>query len=345
MTTGWTGGQYSALRAFVAMASMSVAMRPEAGVLTRLLAAGLGMLLAAGAYDRVAACGLLALLVLVDRPLGLAGSAVAAAPLLLHVLVPAAPFGSWAARHRDDPGGAWAMPSGVAVLAWIIVAAWHGWRAADSLAGGAEAGVAMIGVAVPLLALATRTRPVAWTLGVILTLAGGDPAPVPSLLALHGFAFDPAWIPPATRITPATVFYDGACGLCHRAVRFILAEDRRGTLRLAPLDGAAFARVLPADRRSGLPDSIVVCAADGRILVRAEGVNEVGAALGGLWRLVAEAGRLIPRAAGDRAYDWIASVRHRLFTPPERACPLVPEHLHARFADAPEDHPAASARR
>ena len=40
---------------------------------------------------------------------------------------------------------------------------------------------------------------------------------------------------------------------------------------------------------------------------------------------------IIPAALRDRAYDWIAGVRHRLFTAPVEACPIIPKHLRARF--------------
>ncbi|HZH02738.1 MAG TPA: DCC1-like thiol-disulfide oxidoreductase family protein [Myxococcaceae bacterium] len=35
------------------------------------------------------------------------------------------------------------------------------------------------------------------------------------------------------------LFYDGGCGLCHRAVRFVLARDPAGRFRFAPLGGSA----------------------------------------------------------------------------------------------------------
>ena len=39
----------------------------------------------------------------------------------------------------------------------------------------------------------------------------------------------------------------------------------------------------------------------------------------------------VPAVVLDRGYDIVASVRYRLFARPTEACPLLPEHLRARF--------------
>ena len=59
------------------------------------------------------------------------------------------------------------------------------------------------------------------------------------------------------------VFYDGGCGLCHRAVRFAIAHDPDGArFRFASLDSEAFRRRVPEAARTGLPDSIVALTPD-----------------------------------------------------------------------------------
>jgi predicted DCC family thiol-disulfide oxidoreductase YuxK len=129
------------------------------------------------------------------------------------------------------------------------------------------------------------------------------------------------------------MFYDGACGLCHRVVRFILAEDRAAVFHLAPLQSRLFERTVAHDVRASLPDSVVVRAADGRLFGRARGSIEIGAALGGVWRLAAMVAACVPSRLADAAYDRIAAARHRLFTRPSTACPLVPPSLRDRFVD------------
>jgi len=131
---------------------------------------------------------------------------------------------------------------------------------------------------------------------------------------------------------PELLFYDGACGLCHRSVRFVAAADRAGRFRFAPLRGETFRVAVPAERGAEIPDSIVVRRADGALLVRSDAVVHVLRRLGGRWRLVAALLALVPRRLRDAAYDAVARRRARWFRRPDAACPVVPRHLRARFA-------------
>jgi predicted DCC family thiol-disulfide oxidoreductase YuxK len=128
------------------------------------------------------------------------------------------------------------------------------------------------------------------------------------------------------------IFYDGHCGLCHRAVRFVLAEDRDGnTFRFAPLDSDAFRAAIPEEERKTLPDSIVVRTADGRTLTQASAILYIMQRLGGLWRIIATVAKVIPPALLDVAYAGIARIRYRLFAKPPDACPIQPPKLRGRF--------------
>jgi len=132
----------------------------------------------------------------------------------------------------------------------------------------------------------------------------------------------------------ALVFFDGACGLCHRTVRFAIARDRDGSrFRYAALGGGTFRRLVPEPRRVGLPDSLVVLAADGTLLTRSAAVIHVLERLGGPWRQLARLLALVPQGIRDRGYDRIARVRYRLFGRPTNACPVTPPELRARFDD------------
>jgi len=128
-----------------------------------------------------------------------------------------------------------------------------------------------------------------------------------------------------------TVFYDGACGFCHRSVRLIVKLDRGGRLRFAPLSGERFRSCVPEDSRAALPDSLVMYTAAGDLLVRSAGVIEIGRELGGPWRVLATLAGFVPERWLDRGYDWIARTRQRWFTRPEQACPLLPAALRQRF--------------
>lgn len=160
------------------------------------------------------------------------------------------------------------------------------------------------------------------------------------MLLLHGFTFDPAWIRARPREGRDEVFYDGTCGLCHRGVRFLVAEDPDGgRFRFAPLDSPAARSAVASMPPSGLPDSFVVRTAEGTVLVRSAAVRRVLERLGGIWRVVAAGLRLVPAAIRDRAYDAVAASRHRLFRRPADACPVTPAHLRARFTPAPPGGP------
>jgi predicted DCC family thiol-disulfide oxidoreductase YuxK len=130
------------------------------------------------------------------------------------------------------------------------------------------------------------------------------------------------------------VFYDGACGLCHRTVRFAIARDRDGSrFRFAALGGKAFRRLVPEPLRAGLPDSIVVLAPGGTLFARTAAVIHILERIGGPWRLTGRVLALVPRGIRDLGYDGIARVRHRLFRRPPDACPVTPPELRVRFED------------
>jgi predicted DCC family thiol-disulfide oxidoreductase YuxK len=130
------------------------------------------------------------------------------------------------------------------------------------------------------------------------------------------------------------VFYDGACGLCHRTVRFAIARDRDGSrFRFAALGSKAFGRLVPDAQRAGLPDSLVVLTADGALLSRSAAVIHILERIGGPWRLQARLLALVPQGVRDLGYDGVARVRHRLFGRPADACPVTPPELRARFED------------
>jgi predicted DCC family thiol-disulfide oxidoreductase YuxK len=308
MTTAWTGGQYAVLRVLLAVTAMRVVLTSSAGPLLHVAGLGLAVLLALGSRDRMAS--LLLAAVLPGHPPWLTGL------LVLHAALPPAPYGSWEARGRTDPGDDWRMPPWAPVLAWIAVVVVH--------LGFAD----VVTVALLALAAAPQTRRWGWFALLLSAIVRGAPL---DAIVVHAFAFDPGWIAPVTTITPATMFYDGTCGLCHRAVRFVLAEDRHGVFTLAPLQSPAFERLVSVEERADLPDTIVVRSRGGRLLVRSRAVLAIGMALGGLWRLAGLLLTAVPPPLADQVYDFVASVRGRFFAPPDAPCPIVPLRLRDRF--------------
>jgi predicted DCC family thiol-disulfide oxidoreductase YuxK len=152
------------------------------------------------------------------------------------------------------------------------------------------------------------------------------------MVLVHLFTFDPQWVPARWSERRDILFYDGTCGLCHGATRFVLSEDRRGTaFTFAPLQGDTFAGMIATNERSALPDSVIVRTEAGELLTRSDAVIYVLQRLGGLWRVIGVALPVIPQGLRNRAYDFVASVRYRLFARARTVCPILPPDLRARF--------------
>ena len=131
------------------------------------------------------------------------------------------------------------------------------------------------------------------------------------------------------------LLYDGECGLCNRVVRRLLALDRGGELRFAPLQGPSAQAYL---RAHGLPTadfSTLVFVPDwpanaAAPRLRTDGVIAALRAAGrpGLAGMLA----VFPRAVRDAGYKFVARVRYRIFGP-WRACPLPRPEWSARFIE------------
>lgn len=301
MKNGWTGGQYSILRALFGawLAVHFVALMPRANELFRfalpvLVVASLAaVLFAIGLFDRLAAVVMLcvlASLVVQDPPID--GASLFAGWLLLaHTFLPPSPYGSWSARKRVDPRGGWRMPPAIFAATWIV------W------------------LALVLLSL------MKWT---DVRLSAG-------MVVLHLFLFDPAWIRRRAPETTDTVFYDGTCGLCHRSVRLVLAEDASGTaFNFSPLGGERF--IAEMGDMKELPDSVLVRTAEGKVLERSDAVVRILGRLGGWWRVFGAMYGVIPARVRNAMYDFVARVRYRIFGRAKDACPLLPPDLRTRFS-------------
>ena len=111
------------------------------------------------------------------------------------------------------------------------------------------------------------------------------------------------------------VLFDGVCGFCDAAVRWLVRCDPEGRLRFAPLQGETAARLRA--RHPGIPEGletlVYVPASDGdEIYLRSEAVFRACAAISGSPRWVGILARL-PRALTDLAYRLFARGRYRVF--------------------------------
>ncbi len=120
--------------------------------------------------------------------------------------------------------------------------------------------------------------------------------------------------------------------MCHRAVKFVVRQDRSGrAFRFAPLQGETFQRLVAEEQRAGLPDSVVVLTHDGELLVRSAAFLHILRRLGGAWTVLAAVLGVIPRRLLDFVYDFVARIRYRVFGRREEVCPIMPAELRARF--------------
>ena len=124
-----------------------------------------------------------------------------------------------------------------------------------------------------------------------------------------------------------TLLYDGTCGVCARSVQFILARDRRQTLRFAPLHGVFAQGVLRQHPELHDVDSVVWYDGSGA-LVQSDAVVAVLRYLGGAWSALAMLAGLVPRQLRDAAY---AAVARRRLTLAARACLLPAPEQRPRF--------------
>jgi len=130
----------------------------------------------------------------------------------------------------------------------------------------------------------------------------------------------------------AMLFYDGHCALCHGAVKFVLKHDRGGSaFRFAPLQGETFRLRVPESVRANLPDSIAVLTEEGALATRSDAFLYILARLGGAWKFLSGAMGVVPRAARDLVYDFVARVRYRVFGTRTDLCPVIPPELRKRF--------------
>jgi predicted DCC family thiol-disulfide oxidoreductase YuxK len=129
------------------------------------------------------------------------------------------------------------------------------------------------------------------------------------------------------------LLYDGVCGLCNRLVQFVLRRDSRARFRFASLQSDYAIRIL---QRHGLDpqdlDTLYVVAGE-RLATRSDAVIFILRELGGFWRFLSFALRILPKPLRDWGYGAIARHRYRIFGKYQN-CPLPERKYQDRFLDA-----------
>lgn len=292
--------------------------------------------------------------------------------LLAHSFLQPAPYGSAAAMGRTDPGNGWHMNQSIFAGAWILLSVAYSysgimkWNSPSWIDGTAIHHVLMNPLTRPgfvrdfLLQFPDASLRVAtwFVLGLELLFAPLALIRIlrkwiwlamllmhASILFLldftdlslgmiffHFFTFNPSWVKGISASVPDIIFYDGNCGLCHRFVRFVLAEDTSGNLfRFAPLASGAFEKSIRESQKVKLPDSVVLFTGKSEVLIRSAAILYVLKRMGGFWRAIATFAFILPTRLLDGLYNLVARVRLQLFKKPAEACPVVPAELRSRF--------------
>jgi len=133
--------------------------------------------------------------------------------------------------------------------------------------------------------------------------------------------------------------FDGHCGLCNRAVRWLIRRDRQDRLRFAASESAVGAELMA---RHGIsfpeskfgPTTILVVQDFGglgeRVLERSEAVLMLLAELPQPWPTVAGVLGWIPRPVRDAGYRLVARWRYRIWGRLE-SCPAPKVNERLRF--------------
>lgn len=130
----------------------------------------------------------------------------------------------------------------------------------------------------------------------------------------------------------AIVLYDGVCGLCNRAVQFLLKRDRLDRLQFASLQSDLAAKVL---NRHGMDpkglDTVYAVLNYGEpnetLLAKGDAFLFFAGVIGGIWS-VARVGRIIPRPVRNRLYDFVARHRYQVFGKSESCMLPDPKQRH-----------------
>lgn len=125
------------------------------------------------------------------------------------------------------------------------------------------------------------------------------------------------------------VFFDGVCGLCNRAIDFLIRHDKRKVLFFTPLQGTTARKLLPPTEASSL--SSIVYHSKGKIAYRTKAILMLLWDMGGWWKLFSVF-RIIPPFIRDIFYNWIATSRYKWFGKKE-SCRIPTLEERERFLD------------
>jgi predicted DCC family thiol-disulfide oxidoreductase YuxK len=129
------------------------------------------------------------------------------------------------------------------------------------------------------------------------------------------------------------LLYDGVCGFCNKSIQMIIAHDREGSLKFAPIQSKLGQEIIARHGLGNIDSVVFVDYAGGseKVFIRSNAALRVAAYLGGWWRLFL-AFYVLPRRLRDFAYETFARYRYRWFGKSD-SCMLPSLEVRSRFLD------------
>ena len=118
------------------------------------------------------------------------------------------------------------------------------------------------------------------------------------------------------------IYYDGKCGLCHLAVRFILRVDSKSNFYFSPLSNL--------DINLKNIDSIIL-KKDNKVFYEGMAIIMIFQNIDNNWNYLAKVLKLIPINVLDTAYRWVSRNRAKVSVKKVSSCPIVPNSYQKRF--------------
>ena len=118
------------------------------------------------------------------------------------------------------------------------------------------------------------------------------------------------------------IYYDGECGLCHLAVRFILRVDSKSKFYFSPLSNL--------DNNFKYIDSIILKRGD-KVFYEGYAIIMIFENIENNWNYLGKVLKLIPINVLDTAYRWVSRNRAKISVKKVSSCPMVPSYYRKRF--------------
>lgn len=127
----------------------------------------------------------------------------------------------------------------------------------------------------------------------------------------------------------AIVLFDGVCNFCNGSVNFIIAHDKAGYFKFAPLQSEIGEELMTKHGIDKAETDSVILIEDEKAYTHSTGALRVARKLDGIWSW-AYVFRFVPRPIRDLCYKTFAKYRYRLFGRQD-ACMMPTPEIRARF--------------